>query len=271
MRRSLLTLIAAVVALNALTGCIDREVTLFVNPDGSGKIIAVIPEKTASKAAEQMGNLMQAGLMRHLGLPEDTPIVKTDAVGFISKAKGVDAWTDAMPGKTEDGREALVLRGYFKNLNQLVIPQYEVAREDGGPVPQSTLAHQVAADGSQMIGVRDWDHLVKSLGEADTSDKSIVGRRLAELNIKLKIRTSGAITEGGAFTVSDGNLASMQITGAQLGKGTLLSGKPGIIKVASGRPLFDYEKEKAMAISKNSAGIAELQNISNAIDRLQRK
>lgn len=229
----------AVITSLALVSCLDREITVFVNPDGSGKIIAVLKElKGSSAAASASRAVMQSYRGRH-GLAQDMGMDTFIAAQFIGGTEGVEAWTNYRVEKDAEGRATVMIRGYFKDINKLKVGGFQRSDKLGASDETPTISMSNAPDGSQLFQLPNSDPLVvlnvlcggedggdekpstdtevsnaiEGKGQQFKSVKLMAGGGIKLAHLKVSIQPSGKINNLGAFAEAQGNQAFVEIGG----------------------------------------------------------
>lgn len=240
-----------------LASCLDQESTLILNPDGSGKVI--VTATFDAKSLQTLASKVVEGLSPEAGgtIGADKNFLSQKdmqeaflnmAVGVINGSEGVEAWTDCKTQMLPDGRAQVVMRGFFKDANQLSLLGWSGEAEEGNGAseaqqaakPSFLLKQEGNGQSRFRIPAFSADSASKlknklSLKQdkpgpaaekesaamsAEEKQESLAMLALMEpmlqgLRLKLNIRPAGPIVDAGGFTLSAGNSqASLELAGA---------------------------------------------------------
>jgi hypothetical protein len=133
-----LSFIGCALALALLVGCFETKQEFTLNPDGSGE---VVHECTFQPASVVLTRKVDAEAQMKAAVSE-----------LLSRAKGVEAWSDVSYQLLEDGRVHFKGTAYFRSLSDLDIPNQTML----------DFAWSHAKDGTGTLTLRDKNEQKKS-------------------------------------------------------------------------------------------------------------
>jgi hypothetical protein len=281
--------LAIMMAVVALSACLERKQTGMINPDGSGKVVvdtlvAVPPE-------------MAAGGQK----PDAAAMGKQMATAMISKAQGVDAWKDVAIDVAADGRAHIVATAYFPDISKMkldaAVPM-KWTRDDKGNFTLAISKEEPPAskDPPKMTDEEVSAAVQKSKTEFK-DNQAMAQMILGSLKIEMIYTMPGQITDANILSKSaDGKTVTLTIEGKKMleamdkimaddkaieasiraGKGVdqdddlmleKMFGKKGPISATvagPGKPLFDYKTEMEAAKAAQAAMLKKLDIDPNA-------
>ena len=142
-----------------LSSCLEQDVSLFVNPDGSGKVIVSLPidDGAGLKLTETRQGVVDM-LLKDGALPEEGALGLARASAFIEETSGVEEWTNYKSMTNAAGRQVVVLRGYFRDLNQLKLSGFRPGKLLQNEAEPPTVRLTTADDGTQTFSL---EHLIE--------------------------------------------------------------------------------------------------------------
>lgn len=185
-------LVACAAITAGLSGCIEAEQAITLNPDGSGRINVTL---TTAINPAMFGGLA-GGLDADSDADADAPDPKEMEAGFAegmtegltADSEGIDVWTPAIAKTLDDGRMQVTLTGYFPDINKVRLggasggEGTEVGDETGGEAaadtdtPDPVLAVEPAGDGLMRIRFVGFD----SAADLDLGGGGLVGGESGE-------------------------------------------------------------------------------------------
>ena len=141
-----------------LASCLEQDVSLFVNPDGSGKVIVSLPidDGAELKLIETRQGSVDL-LVKDGVLPAEGAVGLARASAFIEGTSGVEEWTNYKSMTNAAGRQVVVLRGYFRDLNQLKLSGFRPGKLLQNDAEPPTVRLTTADDGTQTFSA---EHLM---------------------------------------------------------------------------------------------------------------
>ena len=265
-RASLLVTCSAVVLSLLLSSCIDEDVTLYLNPDGSGKMVIITRGIQAPEGVPQdVLDAFAGEMLKNAGQEALTKIpAAAQACAAIENTEGIETWTNfrgSAGTKTEP--PTAMLRGYFRDVNQLFIAGTGLKKTS----QSATLQMTTTGNGSQSILPR-FPPLRQLLNVAGGQPAGVTGpiseaaikaqiatlKTLAadpgnRIRFRLTVQPAGSVTVPGSFKVGESNQASITITSAGISAALdLLSSNAALTAaLATGRELTQAELQPLLA------------------------
>lgn len=200
-----------------ISGCLDTEEKIMLNPDGSGK--ALIRVKTSAALNIGFGEKRE----------EASDMARQFAVKTIASAEGVDAWFDVAYSQNEKGDLEFSGIAYFSDLNQFS------AGSMGGGDPVSgneKSGWKMSADGGAILlsyippsfedgaafgePPADVGEKVAEMRENFRESELVMKRLLADYNGKMGIKVAGEIQSVMTFEKLGKDVASIAYSGEGL-------------------------------------------------------
>ncbi len=260
MKKILLLILSAVLIL---TGCIQSEQDIFINPDGSGKIV--------------MKNSMPLNVMGSLEGKELIKEARKETADLLIKAKGIDAWKDVRYEISSDSsRLTIFATGYFKDINMLnsdaLVFPISISKEKGG------MKMRIQEDDDDASGAKDpeavKDSLLNILSEEEIKERMAEYRRstkqfmglmmmmFSDMKVSVNFHVPGKLESIKTFKKVNDNTFSLSIEGdriIQTARNEIENDSLVREAVLRGRNEFDFNQsagpeEKAEMINKIFGG-----------------
>ncbi len=250
-------------AVLILTGCIQSEQDIFINPDGSGKIV--------------MKNSMPLNVMGSLEGKEVIKEARKETADLLKKAEGIDAWKDVRYEISSDStRLTIFATGYFKDVNilnsdALVFP-ISISKEKGG------MKIRIQEDIDDNSNTKDpeavKDSLLKTLSEEEIQNRMAEYRRstkqfmglmmmmFSDMKVSVNFHVPGRIENIETFSKENDNTFSLSLEGERIIQTAQKEIKNDSLvreAVLKGRTEYDFNQsagpeEKAEMINKIFGG-----------------
>ena len=230
------TAVAGLAAL--LTGCIEMDQQIVLNPDGSGKLMI-----NSAVAIPDLGGLGSAGAK-----PAPNAQARELAVGML-RSEGVEAWTNVKYELGKDGKSRAIATGYFPDITKVRIN----SQLAGDKVEKESLGISKNAEGNWVFSPADLFASKKKeeAGKTDSGDKppgdakeaekpaapltdeeveaklaqerqqwaamkGFMGAFLQGIKLKVSLQGGGTIVESAVFKKEGEQKAALELTGQQL-------------------------------------------------------
>lgn len=197
----------------AVSGCLQVEQTILLNPDNSGK--ATIKATMTNPMAAMMQGLAEQGgkeATEELSQRMGTEMAKSFAASMVNESKGIDAWDQVKYATTKEGGFTFEGVAYFPDLNELSTAASANA-EGPGAMP-ALFRSEKSADGTWIIqGLPDpsdtkqapargkpvppeeVDAKIKELRENWAAMEAIAAQVMKDSKAVLRIQVAGTIRE----------------------------------------------------------------------------
>lgn len=109
-------------ALLTLCGCVQSKLEVYLNPDGSGKVVYEVVRGTIT---DELAELNEDR--------DNENEIRKSALSILKESKGVAAWRDVTAERTKERQFRFKGTAYFKDLNKLVLmhSQFALAKTRG--------------------------------------------------------------------------------------------------------------------------------------------
>jgi len=220
MRRFLFTL-GAMLGLSTFAGCLELTQDYTINPDGSGKVVVDTLAPSGNQFAPE-------------GAPKPPPAeqVKQAVSDRVTKAQGVEAWSDVSCEVANDGRIHFKGTAYFPDINKVKLDQGNGARGGGGGGKESDVSwakngdtitlhfdtnkNQAPPDpNAAKLTDAQVDEKVKEERMQYQQFKPMMQAFVQNLKISMSFTLPGKITDAGVFK-QEGNKISFSVEGKQI-------------------------------------------------------
>lgn len=289
-------LIPAVATL-ALTGCLETDEKILLNPDGSGKALVKIRVAGGPDLGISFGEETEE--------PEPEEMARNTAVGLLGGATGVEAWSDVKYRIDDEGMTEFTGVAYFPDITKFSVgsmsnggmssdmsdTKWEMENADG-VITLSFLP--MIGDGDETEPAdppEDIEAEIKKQRMEFRQAKPMMAGIMEAIKTKVSIKVAGEIQETEIFEKKGTSTATASFTGRQILDGmeevlmddevmkrlaaeggfnqdsgdmppevmeAAFGGDAFTIVFKAGDPLFDYDAGVAAALSGQSDELKEL-------------
>lgn len=211
------------VATFALTGCLETDEKIVLNPDGSGKALVKI------QVAGPPGGL-NLGFGEEEEEPDPREMARGTAVGLLGGAQGVDAWSNVKYGVNDEGMTEFTGIAYFPDITK-----FSVGSMDSGGMSSSMGSGSWKMEESGGVITLSFMPVVGDEDETEPADppedieaeikkqrmefrqaKPMMAGIMEAMKTKIAIKVPGEIQETEVFEKKSANAAVTSFSGRQM-------------------------------------------------------
>ena len=208
------------IALIALTGCIDEKEELTINPDGSGKIFYSVNLKAMDLSA----------LMGTQAASAPTVDIKSNLKKLLENSQGIDTWKDVSYKTLEDGRAHVEATGYFSDINKVILdkavenakkPEIKFTKTGDKITVEFINDTEKATDANTTAPAltdEQIDEQVKMAKMSYQQGKIMTQGFMKDMKFERILHLPGEVTETSNFTKADGNTVQIAFDGEKVMK-----------------------------------------------------
>jgi len=219
--RKVILLISA--ALFFISGCIETEQEIFLNTDGSGKVIMDIKYSPIIATQYSMYGVEAA----------DSNAMIKEMVGQMLENDGILAWEGVDSGPTSEGGLFIKATAYFEDMSDISsggsempfggVGAFEIERTDDGKMVLAGVDYafedgDANEDDKKKAELTDKqvEFKLKQLKAQLQQSKMMMGQYMGDFRYKIKIHLPGVIEDANVFTVVDENTVMFEMEGKKI-------------------------------------------------------